>query len=223
MTMPNKKIMREEITGLILAGGRASRMNGDDKGLLKFRGTPLIQHVKQRLAPQVGPLLINANRHLHDYALYACTVLPDHVLHSNGVQTLIADQSRTEYAGPLAGIEAGLSECRTAYMATAPCDSPFLPLDLVEKLSTALLRQQADIAVAICKEMQPDGSFVKRSHPVFSLMKTSVLESLRAYLHANGRKVRTWQATLKVAEVIFDEQEAFYNINTLQELHHYEA
>lgn len=221
--MSNKSIPPNEITGLILAGGRGSRVNGDDKGLLKFRGIPLIQHVKQRLTPQVGALLINANRHLHDYALYSQIDLSDHSPSHQKPPALVSDEHRLEYAGPLAGIEAGLAHCQTPYMATAPCDSPFLPLDLVERLSAALLKQQADIAVAICKEVQVDGSMLKRSHPVFSLMKLSVLDSLRVYLQANGRKVRTWQASLKMVEVSFDDPEAFFNINTLHDLQQYEA
>ncbi|MBX9869175.1 MAG: NTP transferase domain-containing protein, partial [Burkholderiaceae bacterium] len=154
--MAIQKINLQEISGLILAGGRGSRMNGNDKGLQEFRGHPMIWHVKQRFAPQVGTLLINANRHLSDYAHFASTILPDHALprqlnlphqlpqlpqlHPSSQSSHYTDLSvpMTDYAGPLAGIEAGLSYCTTPYLATVPCDTPFLPLDLVEKLSAAL-------------------------------------------------------------------------------------
>jgi molybdopterin-guanine dinucleotide biosynthesis protein A len=225
-----KKIEPQEISGLILAGGRGSRMNDNDKGLQEFRGHPLIWHIKQRFAPQIGTLLINANRHLTDYALFAATILPDHALShqpfhqpSQSLHNTALTEPITDYAGPLAGIEAGLSYCQTPYLATVPCDSPFLPLDLIEKLSTALLRQNADIAVAICNEMQADGTIIKRNHPVFSLMKVSVLASLRDFLNSNGRKVRTWHASLNVAEVVFSESDAFCNFNTLQELRQHES
>lgn len=232
--MAIQKINLQEISGLILAGGRGNRMNGNDKGLQEFRGHPMIWHIKQRFAPQVGTLLISANRHLNDYAHFANTILPDHALPQlssspshytdfNEQKSEQKGEQKGDYAGPLAGIEAGLSYCKTPYLATVPCDTPFLPLDLIEKLSAALVRQNADIAVAICNEMQVDGTVIKRNHPVFSLMKTNVLASLRDFLNANGRKVRTWHAALNVAEVVFSDNDAFCNFNTLQELRQYES
>lgn len=187
-----------KITGLILAGGLGRRMGGRDKGLQPFRGRPMAAWAIERLAPQVDALLINANQNLEAYAAFGYPMVADRI---------------AGFAGPLAGLHTGLLACETPLLATVPCDSPFLPDDLVAKLNAALVAAGADIAVAKTGD-QP--------HPVFSLVRREVLDSLAAFLEAGGRKVDTWYAALKVAEVPFADERAFANINTLEELNQLE-
>lgn len=197
----------QQITGLILAGGRGSRMGQVDKGLQILRGMPMAMHVRNRLAPQVGQLIINANQNLSEYAALGAPVWPDQI---------------EGYAGPLAGLQAGLTHCQTPYLVSAPCDSPFLPLDLVERLALALFNAKAELAVASTMEMR-QGQLCKQAHPVFSLMKASLLPHLDVFLQNGGRKVDAWYASLKVVEVNFDDTAAFRNINTLDELRQFES
>jgi molybdopterin molybdotransferase len=192
------------ISALILAGGRGTRMGHVDKGLQPFRGATMVQHVLERLAPQVGSIAINANQNLPAYAAFGAPVWPDET---------------SGFAGPLAGLEAGLRHCVTPYMISAPCDSPFLPGDLAARLFHALQSQGADVALAVTRE----GAMRKQPHPVFCLVKTSLLPVLSRYLAEGGRKMDGWYAGLKVAEVLFDDAEAFRNINTLDELHSLDA
>ena len=194
----------EPISALILAGGRGSRMGHVDKGLQPFRGTTMVQHVLERLAPQVGSVAINANQNLDAYAAFGVRVWPDET---------------TGFAGPLAGLEAGLRHCDTSYLVTAPCDSPFVPLDLAARLFDALQAQDADIALAVTQE----AGMRKQPHPVFCLVKTELLPVLSQYLAEGGRKMDGWYAGLKVAEVLFEDGDAFRNINTLDELHSLDA
>jgi molybdopterin molybdotransferase len=194
----------EQISALILAGGRGSRMGHVDKGLQPFRGTTMVQHVLERLAPQVGAIAINANQNLSAYGAFGAPVWPDET---------------TGFAGPLAGLEAGLRHCATPYMISAPCDSPFLPRDLAARLFHALQSQGADIALAVTQE----AGMRKQPHPVFCLVRTSLLPVLSRYLAEGGRKMDGWYADLKVAEVVFDDSDAFRNINTLDELHSLDA
>ena len=183
------------ITGVILAGGQGRRMGGVDKGLKLLRGKPMAQWVIERLEPQVDELLINANQNLETYEHFGYRVIPDEI---------------GGFAGPLAGLQRGLTEARHSLVATAPCDSPFLPRDLIARLHAALGRDNAEIAVARTGD-QP--------HPVFCLCRRQVLDRLNAFLAAGGRKIDTWYAKLKVVEVPFDDQaEAFSNINTRDEL-----
>jgi molybdopterin-guanine dinucleotide biosynthesis protein A len=183
----------EKITGIVLAGGLGRRMGGVDKGLQPFRGRPLAQWAIERLAPQVDELLINANQNASAYARFGYRVVPDEV---------------GGFAGPLAGLHAGLKGARGALVATVPCDSPFLPADLVARLRAALAER--DVAVAKTGA-QP--------HPVFALVRRGVLPHLEAYLARGGRKIDDWYATLRVVEVAFDDAaDAFRNLNTLQEL-----
>ena len=185
----------QSITGVILAGGLGRRMGGVDKGLVAFRGRPMVAQVIERLAPQVDEILINANRSTEQYAAFGYRVIADAI---------------EGYAGPLAGLERGLAEARHDLVATAPCDSPFLPADLISRLLGAMTHAAADLAVARTGD-QP--------HPVFCLCKRSLHAHLRAYLGAGGRKIDTWYATLAVIEVAFDDQSAaFSNINTPEEL-----
>lgn len=192
-----------QITGVILAGGRGSRMGSVDKGLQPFRQAPMVSHVMQRLAPQVGRLMINANQNLPTYREFGVPVWPDEM---------------PDFAGPLAGLQAALTHCETAYLVTAPCDSPFLPTDLVSRLSAGLLEQDAELAVAVTGD-----AAARQPQPVFCLMKTSLLPHLESFLQRGERKIDKWYSTLKVAEVHFADEAAFRNINTLDELQKFEA
>lgn len=200
-------IDRQHITGLILAGGRGTRMGQVDKGLQAFKGMAMAMHVLLRLSPQVGDIIINANQHLAAYEAFGAQVWPDQI---------------EGFAGPLAGLQTGLAHCETLYLVSAPCDSPFLPLDLVARLSEALLLDDADLAVATTIE-NDEGIERKQAHPVFSLMKSSLLPHLSQFLQEGGRKVDAWYASLKVVEVNFDDTAAFRNINTLNELRDLES
>jgi molybdopterin-guanine dinucleotide biosynthesis protein A len=187
------------ITGIILAGGQGRRMGSVDKGLKPLRGKPMVQWVLERFAPQVDEVLINANQNLDTYVQFGCKVVPDEI---------------GGFAGPLAGLHRGLSAAKHDLIATVPCDSPFLPLDLIARLYAALDDKQADLAVARTGD-QP--------HPVFCLCRKSVLPGLTAFLQSGGRKIDAWYAALAVAEVLFDDEaEAFSNINTAEELRAFE-
>jgi molybdenum cofactor guanylyltransferase len=188
-------IPRTDITGVVLAGGQGRRMGTVDKGLVELEGRPLVAHVLARLAPQVGSLLINANQNPDRYATFGYRVVPDSV---------------GGFAGPLAGLHAGLTATQTPWIATVPCDSPFLPDDLIARLAGAADVHIADLAVARTFE-QP--------HPVFALVARRVLPHLAAFLESGGRKIDAWYATLNVIEVGFDDEaDAFRNINTAAEL-----
>jgi molybdopterin-guanine dinucleotide biosynthesis protein A len=196
-------IDRADITGLVLAGGRGHRMGGLDKGLQTFRGQPLALHVLRRLAPQVGPTMISANRNLAAYESFGSVVRPD------------AD---AEFAGPLAGFLVGLKHAETPYLMTVPCDSPAFPTDLVPRLASGLATHGADLAVV--RTVEADGPALQ---PVFCLLRTSLRESLVTFMHAGGRKVHQWTAQHRVAEVTFQDAEAFFNANSLAELMQLEA
>jgi len=187
--------MTNLITGLVLAGGRGSRMGEVDKGLQHFRGKPMVAHVLERLTPQVDETIINANRNLDLYAAFGYRVVPDAI---------------DGFAGPLAGLHIGMSCASTPLIVTSPCDSPFLPLNLVARLHDALIAGDADLAVA---------KTFDQAHPVFCLTKTELEPHLRAFLESGQRKIDKWYATLQVVEVAFDDNvDAFANINTAEEL-----
>jgi molybdenum cofactor guanylyltransferase len=187
-------IPREQITGVVLAGGRGTRMGGVDKGFVLFDGRPLVEHVIERLRPQVGALLVNANRNHELYARLGFPVVPD---------------LRGGYLGPLAGIASGLKAATTPYVVTAPCDSPLIGNDLVARLAEALMHDQAELAVA------DDGS---RQHPVFLLLRRELLPSLLAFLEAGERKIDRWFARHRVAPAYFrDTPRAFLNLNSAEE------
>ena len=197
--------VKNNITGCILAGGRASRMGGVDKGLQMFCGQTLVQHAIKRLQPQVSQLLINANRNPTDYAMTGLKVIAD---------TELADN------GPLSGFLTGLQHCDTEWLVTVPCDSPFFPLDLVDKLALAATEKQALIAMAQTQR-SPDGAW--ELQPVFCLMHRSLLDSLKDYLASGQRKISAWaqqQTPLALCEFEETAESAhpFANANTLQEL-----
>ena len=199
------------ITGLILAGGRGSRMGGIDKGLQNFRGLPLALQALKRLQLQSQPLqevLINANRNLSAYESLGVPVWPDSI---------------DGFAGPLAGFVTGLERCQTPLLLTVPCDTPLFPRDLVERLVHALDSDGADLAMAAAPEA--DGTV--RPQPVFCLLKTELLESLVKFTQGGGRKIDAWTAQHRCAIVPFDlpgdNPQAFANANTLAELQQLEA
>ena len=197
----------QDITGIILAGGRGTRMGGVDKGLQNFNGLPLALQALMRLSPQVADVMVNANRNLSAYESFGAAVWPD---------------ATSGLAGPLSGFLVGLVRCETPYLVTVPCDCPRFPLDLVERLSNALNEAHADIAMVSALETHDDGSLRLRTQPVFCLMRADLLESLVKFTHAGGRKIDAWTAQHTTVEVPFDlptdDPRAFFNVNTLQEL-----
>lgn len=195
-------IPREAITGLVLAGGLGRRMSADgagvDKGLVELQGRPMVQHAIERLAPQVAAVLVNANRSPQTYARFGWPVLADAV---------------GGFAGPLAGLSAGLDAAYTPWVVTVPCDSPFLPTDLVSRLASALADSGAPIAMARA------GGHVQ---PVFAMVSRALADDLHDFLQAGGRKIDLWTARHGAVEVDFDDAAAFSNINTPQELSRHE-
>jgi len=182
-----------QVSGIVLAGGQGRRMGSVDKGLQLLHGKPMVQWVLERFAPQVDEIIVNANQNVQRYAAFGHRVVSDEV---------------SGFAGPLAGLHAGLKAAMHPLVATVPCDSPFLPDDLVKRLKAAL--GDKDLAVA------KTGS---QPHPVFSLVRANVLQNLAAFLAGGGRKIDAWYASLQVIEVSFDDEaDAFRNINTVEEL-----
>lgn len=200
-------IDRKDITGLVLAGGRGSRMGGVDKGLQPFHGTPLALHALRRLRPQVGSVLLNANRNRDTYATFGAPVWPD---------------AQGDYPGPLAGFLAGLTRCTTPWLLTVPCDTPLFPEDLSARLTAAVASAGADIALAAAREVDDHGTVQWRRQPVFCLMRASLKCSLERYLDGGGRKIGAWAEQHRCTVVPFDAPDdnarAFYNANTLAEL-----
>ena len=200
-------IHTHEITAIVLAGGRGSRMGGVDKGLQNFHGTPLALHTVLRLQMQegglVGELMINANRNLSAYEAFGAPVWPD---------------TLSDYAGPLAGFMTGLERCETPYLLTVPCDTPLFPFDLAQRLAQAFEDESTEIAMAAA--LEDDGQL--RTQPVFCLMRVELLESLVAFTQAGGRKIDAWTGQHHCAIVSFDQPgddpKAFFNANTLAEL-----
>ena len=187
------------VSGIVLAGGKGSRMGGVDKGLQPLRGRPMVAWVLERLAPPVTEVIINANQNQPEYARLGCRVVGDEI---------------GGFAGPLAGLHAGLKANVHPFLVTVPCDSPFLPPDLVARLHAALIANHVDLAVARTGD-QP--------HPVFSLVRETLAGHLAQFLAGGGRKIDAWYAALKVVEVPFDDEaEAFSNINTPAELAEHE-
>lgn len=185
-----------EMTGVVLAGGRARRMGGQDKGLIRVLGRPMVAHIVERLRPQVAQLLINANRNAAAYAdIGRCAVIPDR---------------SGDYAGPLAGMASGLAAAATPLVLSVPCDSPLIAPELAVRLQHALREREAEIAVAT------DG---ERLQPVFALLRRGLLPDLEHYLAAGERKIDRWYARHGMVEVDFaDRREMFLNINAPQDL-----
>jgi molybdenum cofactor guanylyltransferase len=185
---------RSAIAGLILAGGRARRMGGEDKGLIRLAGRPMVEHVLERIGPQVDEVVINANRNAEQYGRYGHRVIADVV---------------DDFPGPLAGMLSAMEAVHQPWLAVVPCDSPLLPRDLVQRLFESALAESADIAVA------HDG---ERLQPVVALLRCSLLPQLRAFVEQGGRKIDAWYAQHRmVATDLSDHPEAFVNINTPEE------
>ena len=193
---------KNDITAIVLAGGRGSRMGGVDKGLQLFNGIPLALQAKQRLASQVGLVIINANRNLDAYRALGCDVYPD---------------DDAEFAGPLSGFSVGLAQCQTPYLLTVPCDSPRFPGDLADRLASQMRKgiEQDDYEIA----MAAQGGWTQ---PVFCLIKRELLPNLLEFMASGKRKIDAWTAQHKTVIVNFDAQHddplAFANVNTLDEL-----
>lgn len=186
--------MTPALTAVILAGGQASRMGGLDKGWVELAGKPLILHVLERIRPQAAEVLISANRRREDYQALGCTVLPD---------------ALAGFPGPLAGIQQALRLADREWLLCVPCDMPWLPQDLADRLYRELEKTQAEIAVA---------SAAGSPQPVVFLCRRRVLASLDAYLQQGGRRVGEWQAGLNRVLVEFADAAAFRNLNTPEEL-----
>lgn len=186
-------IKKEEITGLVLSGGKSSRM-GRDKGLILFKNIPLFMHSVTRLSPQVGTIFVNANQNLSDYQKEGLPVITDNPM---------------RFDGPLSGFLTGLRHCKTPYLLVVPCDSPFFPMDLASRLATQLLADESDLAFVITKE---------KWQPVFALIKKETMPKLISFLESKERKIETWYRKMKTSRVNFDDESAFYNINTLYDL-----
>lgn len=200
-------IRAPDITGLVLAGGRGQRMGGADKGLLALEGRALAGHALERLRPQVGALLLSANRHLDAYRALGVAVCED----------------AHPFAGPLAGLHAGLVHCDTPWLLTVPCDAPFFPRDLAARLATALEGTTATMAIAWAAENDEGGTATTpRPQPVFGLVHRSLREPLAAFLAGGGRRASAWAQQAGALRVDFARPDldagAFRNINTPDEL-----
>lgn len=191
----HRAIAKHDITGVILAGGRGSRLGGVDKGLVRLRGRPLIEHAIDALRPQVGGLLISANRNRDVYAAYGIPVIAD----------VMGD-----YDGPLAGILSAMRAATTPYNLIAPCDAPSLPSDLAARLVAALVREKAAVSAVVL-----DG----RLQPVFALLSATLVGDLEKCLQRGERGTGEWLRRQRLVEVDFsDAAGAFININTPEEL-----
>jgi len=190
-----EKNTRDQITGLVLAGGQGSRLGGKDKGLVELHGRPMIEHVLTVLSPQVGRVLVNANRNIESYAGYGYEVIRD--VHPG-------------YQGPLAGMASGLRSATSEYLLCVPCDSPLLLPDLADRLHKACTESSSDIAI-------PDDG--NRSHPVFALIRCALRDSLEDFLAGGDRKILRWMSRHQMITVDFsDAARSFSNINTEDEL-----
>ncbi len=192
-------IRADHITGLVLAGGRGSRLGGVDKGLQPFEGEPLVHHALRRLRPQVAAVALNANRHLDDYAVLGVPVWPD---------------DQPDHPGPLAGLLTGLRRCETPWLLTVPCDSPRFPLDLAAQLATGIERADADVAIAATRRNADIATDGIKHQPVFLLVRTTLAASLADFLQRGERQVARWALQQRCAEVVFHDAGAFFNLNT---------
>jgi molybdopterin-guanine dinucleotide biosynthesis protein A len=191
-------IDRSHITGVVLAGGRGTRLGGADKGLQTLRGVALARRALDRLRPQVGRLLVNANRHVEEYATFGVPVCVDTV---------------PGQPGPLAGLLAGLAAAGTPWLAAVPCDGPHFPDDLVRRLAHAVQAQHAEIAIAVTLE-----GGTRRRHPVYCLLSAALRQRLADALDRGERRVQQWVGAQRCVEVLFDDPRAFLNANTPAEL-----
>lgn len=192
-------ISTKDITGLILAGGRAQRMGGIDKGLIPFHGKPLIESAIAKLKPQVQTIVINANRSITKYATYGYPVVMDET---------------PDFSGPLAGFSVGLKACKTPYLLTSPCDSPLLPNNLAELLAAEM--ESGDFQLVYASSKEADGKVW--AQPVFCLMRSNLESSLNQFLQKGDLKIDHWFKELRTSTVVFDDPLVFANVNTPEEL-----
>jgi len=192
-------ISSKDITGLILAGGRAQRMGGTDKGLISFHDKPLIESTITKLKPQTHSILINANRNITKYASYGYPVIMDET---------------PDFSGPLAGFSVGLKSCKTPFLLTSPCDSPLLPNNLAELLSAEM--EDGDYELVYASSKEADGKVW--AQPVFCLMRTNLLDSLTKFLLKGDLKIDRWFKELRSSTVVFEDPLVFANVNTPEEL-----
>ncbi len=194
----------QHITGVVLAGGLSRRMGQRDKAWMMFEGKPMIEHILARLKPQVGSIIISANKNLARYQALNEKIVPD--VFEN-------------FCGPLAGWHAALMAAATPWLVFAPCDSPRMPTDLVARLYDAL----ADKTLPCARPCVVVPSTKKGLHPVFALLHRDLLPSLTQYLESGERKAESWCRAQEMIEVSFDdESDAFCNINTEQDLRYFE-
>lgn len=198
-----QNIEKQEITALILCGGQAQRMGGQDKGLIPLRNKSLVSWTIERCQHQVGQIILNANRHIEEYQQYGWPTFRD---------------AKQDFSGPLAGFQVGLVHSTTPYILVMPCDTPLFPLDLVEKLAKVMVQHQVDCTYAVTIENGEE-----QAHPVFCLLKKSTLDSLNLFLASGQRKIDRWFASLSHQKVMFNDPSAFLNINTPEELMHIET
>jgi molybdenum cofactor guanylyltransferase len=203
MDVPERSISKQDITGVVLAGGRGTRMGGIDKGLQPLNLEPLALHALRRLTPQCGAMLISANRSLE---IYAQLGMP--------FRAKVIVDTFPDFPGPLAGISAALHAAQTEFVLFAPCDAPFIDPHLAQRLATGLFAEHADIAIAGVT----DAAGERHLHPVFALLRASLADDLDTFIRAGERKVRAWYARHKAVEVTFPDERAFYNVNDLQQL-----
>ena len=191
---------KKNITGVILAGGLARRMGRIDKGLILIHGKPLIEFIIEAVKPQVDTLIINANRNKEIYEKYGHAVISD---------------SYGDYQGPLAGMSSCMAVVDSEYILTVPCDSPFIPSNLGDRLYRQLKKGHADISVAT------NG---RRIQPVFALINVKLRDSLLAFLDRGERRMDKWYSEQKMIKTDFsDEKQTFVNINTPEKLSMVEA
>lgn len=226
-------IDRASITGIVLAGGRGTRMGGVDKGLVDFQGESLAARAVRQLAPQVGQVLISANRHRAAYERLGLVIADadayetdEEIVHeasedANKAANKPDDRARhgqIPFDGPLAGILSGLRAAKTPFLACVPCDCPFFPADLVARLSVPFADSACTLAIAYAPDptADPDHPETMRAHPVFALMRTNLADALAEQLAAGERRLQSWCRRHTAVAVPFADMHAFYNVNTLQ-------
>ena len=185
----------DQLTGIILAGGRGVRVGGEDKGLLVFNGEPIVKKVFKSLNQQVHMVVVSANRHVEEYQSFGVPVVKDRL---------------PDYQGPLAGIEAALTVCMTPYALVVPCDAPFIRHDLAQKLYDKM--EETNVNIVFAQSYTAQGEVA--AEPTFALIRSCMLSHLRAYLDSGKRKVLGWYELTDHASVLIDDPLCFANANT---------
>lgn len=191
-------IVSSEITALILCGGQAIRMGGEDKGLLLVKNKTLVEWTINRVQSSVNRIIINANRNQSKYEALGFTTIAD---------------ASIDYLGPLAGFQVGLIHSQTPYVLILPCDTPLFPVNLATQLAIAMEDNQVDCTYAVSMEND-----LEQAHPVFCLLKKSTLNSLQQFMQTGQRKIDKWFQSLNHQKVLFEDPKAFINVNSHHEL-----